>query len=124
MSDKNLEAVIAKIVKKAIKKETSKFKDNMPIVSTHTNDTIDVTTWEEEEPTKKNIDDIYITPYRSLLSQEDAELERKLRELKFKQELTKDWISFLLKDVIVYSATTIFIFAVAGFYLFILISRN
>ncbi len=128
MSEKNLEALIVKIVKKVIKKETSKLKDNLPIVSTHSNDSVEpfvenVATWEDKHPTKEIIDDIYTTPYRSVLSKEDAELERKLRELKFKQELTKDWISFLVRDVIVYSATTIFIFAVAGFYLFILISR-
>ncbi|OUL26395.1 hypothetical protein BV378_13150 [Nostoc sp. RF31YmG] len=69
------------------------------------------------------IDDIYASRYVNLHSKEDAELERKLRELKFKQELRKDWISFLLKDVIVYSATVIFIFTVAGFYLFTLIQR-
>ncbi|QIR41686.1 hypothetical protein HCG51_32420 [Tolypothrix sp. PCC 7910] len=67
------------------------------------------------------IDEIYTNGYLSLPSKEDTELEYKLRELKFKQELRKDWILFLLKDVIVYSATIIFIFTVAGFYLFTLI---
>ncbi|QSV61304.1 MAG: hypothetical protein HEQ29_21290 [Dolichospermum sp. LBC05a] len=64
------------------------------------------------------IDDLEISPYTRLPDKEDIELERKLRELKFKQELRKDWISFLVKDVIVYSVTTIFIFTLAGFYLF------
>ncbi|TAE61255.1 MAG: hypothetical protein EAZ76_09375 [Nostocales cyanobacterium] len=39
----------------------------------------------------------------------DAELERRLREIKFRQELRKDWIIFLVKDVIVYATTVIFI---------------
>ncbi|KHG42421.1 hypothetical protein OA07_05365 [Aphanizomenon flos-aquae 2012/KM1/D3] len=59
-----------------------------------------------------------IIPYTRLPDQEDIELERKLRELKFKQELRKDWISFLVKDVIVYSTTMIFILVLIGFYLF------
>jgi hypothetical protein len=112
-----------------IKKDTSKPQDDSPIVSTTTNHPIErfvenVATWEDERPTEENIDNIYASRYASVLSKEDAELERKLRELKFKQELIKDWISFLVRDVIVYSATTIFIFAVAGFYLFTLITRN
>ncbi|MTJ31602.1 MAG: hypothetical protein HEQ20_14515 [Aphanizomenon flos-aquae KM1D3_PB] len=64
------------------------------------------------------MDDIQIIPYTRLPDQEDIELERKLRELKFKQELRKDWISFLVKDVIVYSTTMIFILVLIGFYLF------
>ncbi|MFK0732126.1 MAG: hypothetical protein ACFKPT_09310 [Gloeotrichia echinulata GP01] len=122
-------ALIVKIVKKVIKKETSKHQDDLPIVSTTNNHPIErfvenVATWEDERPTEENINNIYTSRYASVLSKEDAELERKLRELKFKQELIKDWISFLVRDVIVYSATTIFIFAVAGFYLFTLITRN
>ncbi|WP_179198288.1 hypothetical protein [Nostoc sp. T09] len=129
MAEKKLEALIAKTVKKAIKKEIGKFKkDNLAIVSNQTNNTLDrfvanVDTWEDKDNTEEIIDDIYASRYVSLPSKEDAELERKLRELKFKQELRKDWISFLLKDVIVYSATVIFIFTVAGFYLFTLIQR-
>ncbi|ALB43632.1 MAG: hypothetical protein HEQ13_07540 [Dolichospermum sp. DEX189] len=64
------------------------------------------------------MNDIQIIPYTRLPDQEDIELERKLRELKFKQELRKDWISFLVKDVIVYSTTMIFILVLIGFYLF------
>ncbi|HCQ20358.1 MAG: hypothetical protein HEQ12_12625 [Aphanizomenon flos-aquae DEX188] len=64
------------------------------------------------------MEDIQIIPYSRLPDQEDIELERKLRELKFKQELRKDWISFLVKDVIVYSTTMIFILVLIGFYLF------
>jgi hypothetical protein len=64
------------------------------------------------------IDDLEISPYTRLPDKEDIELERKLRELKFKQELRKDWISFLVKDVIVYSTTMIFILVLIGFYLF------
>ncbi|OBQ23198.1 MAG: hypothetical protein AN488_06265 [Anabaena sp. WA113] len=64
------------------------------------------------------MEDIQIIPYSRLPDQEDIELERKLRDLKFKQELRKDWISFLVKDVIVYSTTMIFILVLIGFYLF------
>ncbi|MBD2415373.1 hypothetical protein FACHB389_28810 [Nostoc calcicola FACHB-389] len=59
----------------------------------------------------------------SLQSQEDVELERKLRELKFKQELRKDWILFLVRDVVFFSAAILFIFAVSGYSLFIQIHR-
>ncbi|AFY46884.1 hypothetical protein Nos7524_0989 [Nostoc sp. PCC 7524] len=51
-------------------------------------------------------------------SQEDAELERKLRELKFKQELRKDWILFIVRDVVIFSATILFVFLVSGYSLF------
>ncbi|MBW4563511.1 MAG: hypothetical protein KME32_20680 [Mojavia pulchra JT2-VF2] len=130
MAEKKLEALIAKTVKKVIKKEIGKLKkDNLEIVSNQNNNTLDsfvadVDTWEDKDNTKEIIDDIYTSRYVSLASKEDAELERKLRELKFKQELRKDWISFLLKEVIVYSATVIFIFTVAGFYLFTLIYKH
>ncbi len=62
-------------------------------------------------------------PIRSsvnLESQEDAELERKLREIKYKQELRKDWILFILRDVVVFSAALVFIFVIAGYSLFTL----
>ncbi|MCF2150290.1 hypothetical protein IQ276_028435 [Desmonostoc muscorum LEGE 12446] len=59
----------------------------------------------------------------SLQSQEDVELERKLRELKFKQELRKDWILFLVRDVVFFSAAILFIFAVSGYSLFTQIYR-
>ncbi|MDZ7961140.1 MAG: hypothetical protein RMY34_25220 [Aulosira sp. DedQUE10] len=129
MAEKKLEAFIAKTVKKVIKKEIGKLKkDKLAIVSNQTNNKLDsfvadVDTWEDKGNTEEIIDDIYANAYVSLASQEDVELERKLRELKFKQELRKDWILFLLKDVIVYSATVIFIFVVAGFYIFTLINR-
>jgi hypothetical protein len=51
-------------------------------------------------------------------SQEDAELERKLRELKFKQELRKDWILFIVRDVVIFSATIFLFFLVSGYSLF------
>jgi hypothetical protein len=57
----------------------------------------------------------------NLQSQEDAVLERKLRELKSKQELRKDWILFLLREVVAFSVTRIFIFSVAGYFIFTLI---
>ncbi len=57
----------------------------------------------------------------NLQLQEDADLERKLRELKSKQELRKDWILFILRDVVVFSTALGFIFAVAGYSLFTLL---
>ncbi|HIK06955.1 MAG TPA: hypothetical protein IGS40_20070 [Trichormus sp. M33_DOE_039] len=51
-------------------------------------------------------------------SQEDAEFERKLRELQFKQELRKNWILFIVRDVVVFSATALFILAASGYSLF------
>ncbi|MHC5674886.1 hypothetical protein [Nostoc sp.] len=56
-------------------------------------------------------------------SQEDAELERKLRELKFKQELRKDWILFIVRDVVIFPAAILFIFAASGYSLFTQIHR-
>ncbi len=60
----------------------------------------------------------------NLQSQEDAELERKLRELKSTQDLRKDWFLFILRDVLVFSAALIFIFAVGGYSLFTLITGS
>ncbi|MGF1934669.1 MAG: hypothetical protein RM347_009745 [Nostoc sp. ChiQUE02] len=54
----------------------------------------------------------------NLQSKEDVELDRKLREIKFKQELRKDWILFLVRDVIIFPAAILFIFAVSGYSLF------
>lgn len=51
-------------------------------------------------------------------SQEDADLDRKLREKKSIQELRKDWVFFILMDVIVFSAALIFILAVGSYSLF------
>jgi hypothetical protein len=117
MADKNLEDLIVKIVKKVIRKEIKNLnQDNLPIVLNDSHATLD--SWENSTPRQELIDDLEINPYSRLPDQEDIELERKLRELKFKQELRKDWISFLVKDVIVYSTTIIFIFVLAGFYLF------
>ena len=59
----------------------------------------------------------------NLQSQEDAELERKLREIKFKQELRKDWILFIVRDVVIFPAAILFIFAVSGYSLFTQIYR-
>ncbi|MFO5472740.1 MAG: hypothetical protein ACOVQ3_21615 [Dolichospermum sp.] len=117
MADKNLETLIVKIVKKVIRKEIkNRNQDNLPIIVTESNSTLD--NWQNPETREEVIDDLEISPYIRLPEKEDIELERKLRELKFKQELRKDWISFLVKDVIVYSATMIFILVLAGFYLF------
>ncbi|MEH2112747.1 hypothetical protein [Nostoc sp.] len=68
-------------------------------------------------------DNSLIVPDVNLQSQEDVELERKLRELKFKQELRKDWILFIVRDVIIFPAAILFIFAVSGYSLFIQIYR-
>lgn len=59
----------------------------------------------------------------NLQSQEDAALERKLRELNSKQELRKDWILFIVRDIVVFSAAVFFILAVSGYSLFTLIKR-
>jgi hypothetical protein len=56
-------------------------------------------------------------------SQEDAELERKLHELQFKQELRKNWILFIVRDVVIFSTTIFFILAVSGYALFMHIYR-
>jgi Arc/MetJ-type ribon-helix-helix transcriptional regulator len=56
-------------------------------------------------------------------AQTDIELERKLRELKSKQELRKDWILFLARDIVVFSAVFIFIFTVSGYALFRMIMK-
>jgi uncharacterized membrane protein YqhA len=59
----------------------------------------------------------------NLQSHKEAEIEQKLRELKFKQELKKDWILFIVRDVVIFSAAILFIFAVSGYSLFIQIYR-
>jgi len=56
-------------------------------------------------------------------SQEEAAFERQLRELQFKQELRKNWILFIVKDVVIYSVMMLFIFAVSGYSLFLHIYR-
>ncbi|NEU84231.1 hypothetical protein [Nostoc sp. UIC 10630] len=55
----------------------------------------------------------------NLQSQENVELERKLKELKFKQELRKDWILFIVRDVVIFPAAILFIFAASGYSLFL-----
>ncbi len=64
-------------------------------------------------------DNPIILPPENLQSQEDVELERKLRELKFKQELRKDWILFIVRDVVIFPAAILFIFAASGYSLFL-----
>ncbi len=64
-------------------------------------------------------DNALIVLEENLQSQEDVELERKLRELKFKQELRKDWILFIVRDVIIFPTAILFIFAVSGYSLFL-----
>jgi hypothetical protein len=48
----------------------------------------------------------------------DAKLERELRELKFKQELRKNWILFIVRDVVIFSTIVFFILAASGYSLF------
>ncbi|WP_414527023.1 hypothetical protein [Nodularia chucula] len=57
----------------------------------------------------------------NLQSQAEAELDIKLRELKFRQELRKDWILFLVRDVVIFSVAIAFVFSICGYSLFILI---
>ncbi|MFN6466286.1 MAG: hypothetical protein RMZ41_031340 [Nostoc sp. DedVER02] len=64
-------------------------------------------------------DDNLLITSTEMKSEEDIELERKLRELKFKQELRKDWILFIVRDVVIFPAAILFIFAVSGYSLFI-----
>lgn len=59
----------------------------------------------------------------NLQSKEDAELERKLRELQFRQELRKDWILFIVRDVVIFPAAMLLIFVITGYTLFTLIHR-
>jgi hypothetical protein len=128
MADKSLEALIVKVVKKVIKKEIKTLNQySLPIVSTPINQELQsfADTLETEEDTSNTaeiFDDIYASSTVNFPTKEDVELERKLREMKFKQELRKDWILFILKDVIVYAATVLFMFTVAGFYLFVFIN--
>lgn len=56
-------------------------------------------------------------------SQENYRLEQRLQELKFKQELKKDWILFILRDVVIYSTIIFFILAASGYSLFMHIYR-
>ncbi len=55
--------------------------------------------------------------------QENLKLERQLQELKFKQELRKDWILFIVRDVVIYSVIILFILAASGYSLFMHIYR-
>ncbi|MBD2295430.1 hypothetical protein H6G06_18615 [Anabaena sphaerica FACHB-251] len=129
MTDKNLEALIVKIVKKLLKKEITKLnQDSLPIVSTEVNQQLDsfpenFVTEEETHSTAEILKDVYTSRFVNLPTQEDLELERKLREMKFRQELRKDWILFLLRDIIVYASTILFMFTAAGFYLFTIINK-
>jgi hypothetical protein len=70
----------------------------------------------------KDDNSLILSP-ENLQSQEEVELEQKLQELKFKQELRKDWILFIVRDVIIFPAAILFIFAVSGYSLFIQIHR-
>ncbi|MEA5576280.1 hypothetical protein [Anabaena sp. UHCC 0451] len=129
MTDKNLEALVVKVVKKAIKKEMKKLEeDNLPIVSNEVNQQLQnlpetLANDQKTRTTTEIFDDIYTNSFINLPTKEDVELERRLRELKFKQELRKDWILFILKDVIIYAVTILFMFSFAGFYLFTLIHK-
>ncbi|WP_427159788.1 hypothetical protein ACQFX9_28000 [Aliinostoc sp. HNIBRCY26] len=56
-------------------------------------------------------------------SQADAELERQLRELQFRQELRKDWVLFIVRDLVIFSTTILFLLLVSGYALFMHIYR-
>ncbi|BDI19528.1 hypothetical protein ANSO36C_53300 [Nostoc cf. commune SO-36] len=64
-------------------------------------------------------DNPLILPPENLQPEENVELEQKLRELKFKQELRKDWILFIVRDVVIFPAAILFIFAASGYSLFL-----
>ncbi|MHC0064699.1 hypothetical protein ACWATR_17665 [Nostoc sp. UIC 10890] len=64
-------------------------------------------------------DNQIILPPENLQLQEDVELELKLRELKFRQELRKDWILFIVRDVVIFPVAILFIFAASGYSLFL-----
>lgn len=57
------------------------------------------------------------------LPKEDVELERKLRELKFRQELKKDWILFIVRDLIIFPTAIFLLLTVSGYSLFMHILR-
>jgi hypothetical protein len=59
----------------------------------------------------------------NLRSPAEIELDLKLRELKFKQELRKDWILFIVRDVVIFSVAIAFVFTLCGYSFFILIYR-
>ena len=126
---KNIESLITKVVKKIIKKELENLQpDESSIISTQLNQSLDtffekVSAWENDCTTQEIVEKIYADNYTALSAAKDAEVDLKLRELKFKQELRKDWILFIVKDVIVFPATILFIFAVTGYYLFRIINR-
>jgi soluble lytic murein transglycosylase-like protein len=129
MSEKNLEALIVKVVKRAIKKELQKLEQEiLPSVTTQNNQPIEAildtsSNWEDEPTTEKLIDDIYIKQAVNLPTKEDAELERKLKELKFRQELRKDWILFIVRDVVLFPSTVVFIFVIAAYFVFVLFNK-
>jgi hypothetical protein len=123
MTEKKLKAVIRKIVKKVIKKEISKLKqEDLLIAPAQINHQLTATleTWESGKDINSKSEDTD-DPYTKIIL--DIELEQKLRELKFRQELRKDWILFIVKDVVVFAATVIFMFAAAGYYVFTLINN-
>ncbi|MBW4611801.1 MAG: hypothetical protein KME21_00665 [Desmonostoc vinosum HA7617-LM4] len=57
----------------------------------------------------------------NLDSQPDTELERKLREIKFKQELRKDWILFIARDIVIFSTLILFFLIITGYSLLTLL---
>jgi predicted transcriptional regulator len=80
--------------------------------------------WQDERTTEEILKNIYDN--RSISKsqlQENLVLERQLRELKSKQELRKDWILFIVRDVVVLSVVFLFIFAISGYSLFAVIQR-
>ncbi|HLO86124.1 MAG TPA: hypothetical protein VK203_14105 [Nostocaceae cyanobacterium] len=129
MAEKNLESLIAKIVKRAIKKELRKLEEkNLSAVTTQETQPLDAVlatfkTWENEADTDEIIDNIYTDKTVHLHTKEDAELERKLKELQFRQELRKDWILFIVRDVVLFPSTVIFILVIAAYFVFVLFNK-
>lgn len=131
MKNKKLESLIIKVLVKLISQELQKIsQDDLQIIATNINQQADDSSQVSDHQKISTTAEIVNTIYRQSIvnlpvkTEEDAQLETSLREMKFRQELRKDWILFLVKDVIVYSSTVIFIFLFVGFYLFNIISQG
>lgn len=125
MKNKKLELLIVQLLRKLIRQEIKKMgKNDLQIIATDLNqkgdDLPDFCDHQEISTTAEIVNDIFHDNLLNLpiKTEADSELERRLREIKFQQEIRKDWIIFLVKDVIVYSATVIFILIFVSFYLF------
>lgn len=116
MKPKNLEVLLIKLLRKLIKQELKKTQDDDIQIMDKTVSQLEHELSEIYDQKKiphapEMLNEIPHGEYLNLTfsTEADAELERRLREIKFRQELRKDWIIFLVKDVIVYATTVIFI---------------